>query len=113
MEKDTYYKTRLRSKGQITVPPEIREKLGVREGDDLAFYTNELGQVVVDRLQVIPPDQAWFWTERWQNMEREVDEDIAAGRNLEFDTVEQAIDYLHKAVEGYKAEDTDLNDATD
>jgi hypothetical protein len=24
--------------------------------------------------------QAWFWTERWQRMERETDEDIAAGR---------------------------------
>ncbi|MHB1731998.1 MAG: hypothetical protein ACYCU8_00820 [Ferrimicrobium acidiphilum] len=26
------------------------------------------------------PDQAWFWSERWQQMEQEADEDIAAGR---------------------------------
>ena len=24
--------------------------------------------------------QAWFWTPEWQQMEREADEDIAAGR---------------------------------
>jgi hypothetical protein len=28
----------------------------------------------------IPSDQAWFWTERWQRMEREADADIAPGR---------------------------------
>ena len=28
----------------------------------------------------LPPDQRWFWTEHWQRMEREADEDIAAGR---------------------------------
>jgi putative PIN family toxin of toxin-antitoxin system len=28
----------------------------------------------------IPADQRWFWTERWQAMEREVDEHVAAGR---------------------------------
>jgi hypothetical protein len=26
------------------------------------------------------PDQWWFWTPKWQQMEREADEDIAAGR---------------------------------
>ena len=26
------------------------------------------------------PGQAWFWSERWQQMEREADEDFAAGR---------------------------------
>jgi AbrB family looped-hinge helix DNA binding protein len=113
MEKENYYKTRLRAKGQITLPTEIREKLGIREGDDVAFYTNEKGQVVVDRLQVIPPDQAWFWTERWQKMEREVDEDIAAGRILEFDSVEQAIKYLNNAAEEYEADQRELNDAED
>ncbi len=104
MEKENYYKTRLRAKGQVTLPPEVREKLGVREGDDLAFYTNEKGQVVVDRLQVIPPDQAWFWTERWQKMEREVDEDIAAGRILEFDNLEDLFNYLDSPDD---AEDSD------
>ena len=40
-EERPYYKTRLRGRGQITLPPEIRERLGIREGDDLLFYLNE------------------------------------------------------------------------
>jgi hypothetical protein len=28
----------------------------------------------------VPADQAWFWTERWQALEREADADIAEGR---------------------------------
>jgi AbrB family looped-hinge helix DNA binding protein len=87
----TYYKTRLRPKGQITLPGEIRELLELKEGDDLAFSVDEQGKVVVNRLDVIPPDQAWFWTERWQKMEREVEEDIAAGRIHHYNSVDEAI----------------------
>jgi AbrB family looped-hinge helix DNA binding protein len=90
----TYYKTRVRTKGQITLPGEIRKLLNLNEGDDLAFSVNEQGQVVINRLDVIPPDQAWFWTERWQKMEREVEEDIAAGRIKSFDSVDDLIAYL-------------------
>jgi hypothetical protein len=28
----------------------------------------------------VPADQRWFWTERWQQREREVDDHVAAGR---------------------------------
>lgn len=90
----THYKTRLRPKGQITLPGEIRKLLNLNEGDDLAFSVNEQGQVVINRLDVIPPDQAWFWTERWQKMEREVEADIAAGRVESFDSVDDLIAYL-------------------
>lgn len=34
------------------------------------------------------PTQAWFWTPKWQQMEREADEDIAAGRVKQFDDLE-------------------------
>ena len=94
MEEQSYYRTRMRSKGQITLPSEIRQKLGVSEGDDLAFYLNETGQVVITRLQVIPPDQAWFWSERWQSMEQGVNQDISEGEMLKFETVEDLFDYL-------------------
>jgi AbrB family looped-hinge helix DNA binding protein len=36
------------SKGQITVPKEIREALGVRPGDRLAFHARGDGTVVVE-----------------------------------------------------------------
>ena len=90
----TYFKTRMRSKGQITVPGKIRDLLNAAEGDDLAFHVTEQGQIVIERLETIPADQAWFWTERWQQMEWEVDEDFQAGRVEQFDNVDDLITWL-------------------
>lgn len=91
-----FYKTRLRGRGQITLPPEIRERLQVREGDDVLFRLNEQGQVVVEQVQFIDPEQAWFWTEKWQKMEREAQEDIDAGRVHRYANIDEAIDALEK-----------------
>jgi AbrB family looped-hinge helix DNA binding protein len=84
----------MRAKGQVTIPGEVRELLNAREGDDLVFRANEKGQVIVERAQIIPPDQAWFWTERWQRMEREAQADIEAGRTTHYENVEKAISDL-------------------
>lgn len=40
------------SKGQVTVPQEIREKLNLSEGTKILFYQNELGQVVIENANV-------------------------------------------------------------
>jgi AbrB family looped-hinge helix DNA binding protein len=91
MDRGEHVRTRLRAKGQMTLPNEIRELLSVREGDDLVFSVDENGRVIVDRAQFIPPDQAWFWTDRWQEMERQVQEDIAAERTQHYKSVDDAI----------------------
>lgn len=91
-----YFKTRLRPKGQVTLPAEIRAQLNLHEGDDLAFSLNEQGQVVISRLEVIPPGQAWFWSERWQKMEKEARADIEAGRVQRYANVDDAIAELEK-----------------
>jgi AbrB family looped-hinge helix DNA binding protein len=94
MTERTFFKSRLRDKGQITVPSEIRSILGAREGEDLLFHTDEQGRVIVTRAQVIPPDQAWFWTERWQRLERQAQADIEQGRVDEFASVDEALAFL-------------------
>jgi hypothetical protein len=58
--------------------------LGAEEGDDLLFYTDEKGRVMVSRAQVIDPEQAWFWSDRWQRLEQEAQADLHAGRVLEY-----------------------------
>lgn len=35
--------------------------------------------------------QAWYWSEKWQEWERQADEDIAAGRVKGFDSVEELV----------------------
>ena len=99
MAERTFYKSRLRNKGQITVPTEIRNALGAEEGDDLLFSADELGRVIITRAQVISPEQACFWSERWQRLEHEAQADIDAGRVKTFDTLEDALVYLDQGVE--------------
>ena len=38
------------------------------------------GRIELVPVVAVPADQAWFWTDRWQAMEREADADIATGR---------------------------------
>jgi AbrB family looped-hinge helix DNA binding protein len=102
----SYYRTRMRVKGQVTVPGEIRQLLGVEEGDELVFLVNENGAVIVERVQIIPPDQAWFWSERWQRLEREVQKDIEKNRIHQFDSAEETIRLLNKSVGENNAEDS-------
>jgi len=91
-----YYKSRLRTKGQVTLPSEVRKLLSVSEGEDLIFRVNENGQVVVERAITIPPDQAWFWNERWQRMEREAQADIDSGRVHRYPNVDETINELER-----------------
>ncbi len=77
----------MRERGQLTIPAEIREAIELKAGDILEFEVVD-GRIVITPKIVIDPDQAWFWTERWQKMEREADADFAAGRFRDFDNVE-------------------------
>ena len=43
---------KLTSKGQITIPREVREALGVHTGDRLAFRLNDDGTAVVEAEKV-------------------------------------------------------------
>jgi len=101
----TIYKTRLRNKGQVTVPQEIRNFLGIEEGDDLLFYTDGAGRVVVSRAQIIDPEQAWFWSGRWQRMEQEAQADLEAGRTVEYANIAEALAALDEIPADDNAED--------
>ena len=70
---------RVRGRGQVTLPTEVREALHVAEGDEVEFTRHDDGTVTVRGLKTIPADQAWFWSPGWQAGEREADAEIAAG----------------------------------
>jgi len=55
------------------------------------------------------PEQAWFWTPEWQQMEKEADEDIAAGRVESFESGEAFLDVLDRHARAYDAKKA-LND---
>jgi antitoxin PrlF len=41
-------RTTLTSKGQVTIPKEIRQRLGLRQGDQLIFRFDEQGKLTVE-----------------------------------------------------------------
>lgn len=78
---------KLRSRGQVTIPEEIRAAARLREGDPIVFELTDEG-ILLRPQRVIDASQAWFWTERWQAGERQASADIAAGRTEVFKTDE-------------------------
>lgn len=71
--------TQLRSRSQITIPKNIIDKLGLKEGDNLNIEI-ENGKIIVKPVVMVPKEQAWFWSDDWQASEKQVDADIKAGR---------------------------------
>lgn len=85
----------LRKGFRVTLPAQIRHKLGLKEGD---FVTAELegDKIVLRPKRLKRKGQEWFWTEAWQAAEREAEADLQAGRVHKFKTVEEAIAFLHE-----------------
>jgi antitoxin PrlF len=77
----------LRSKGQLTLPTEIRRRAGLTDGDLLEFDLVE-GRIVITNLKAIDPEDAWFWTDEWQDGERQAAADLAAGRSEFYESTE-------------------------
>jgi len=71
--------TRMRRKGQLTLPDEIRRAARLQEGDYLEVSTRG-GEIIMRPKKLVDADQAWFWTDAWQAGEREASEDLAEGR---------------------------------
>lgn len=82
--------TRLRSKGQITIPDDIRRTLRIEEGDVLDVAV-EGGSIVLRPKKLIEASQAWFWSDAWQAGEREASADIAAGRLTGFESDDELL----------------------
>lgn len=82
-------RVRLNQRGTITIPKELRQGLD----NDTVFEAVRRDDGVIELRPQAPIDasQRWFWSERWQQMEREADADIAAGRSRIFDDAEHLL----------------------
>ena len=87
----------VRRKAQVTLPQSVRRALNIEEGDFLDAAVKD-GEIVLRVKKLVDKEQAWFWTRRWQEGEREAEEDIRAGRVHNFDSAREAIAFLHKRV---------------
>ena len=87
----------VRKKAQLTLPLSVRQKLGVEEGDYMDVQVRD-GEIVLKVKKLVDKDQAWFWTKRWQQGEKEAEEDIRAGRVHSFPDAKAAVAHLHSHV---------------
>jgi antitoxin MazE len=76
--------------GQITLPAEIRKKLGIEEGDLIEIEVKDEQAVLIPK-KLVDKNQSYFWTKEWQEAEREADRDIKAGRIKVFQSVDELI----------------------
>lgn len=87
----------VQSRGNVTLPPELRRRYHLDEpGAQVEIIEREDGVFELRPTVPVPADQAWFWTERWQEREREVDEHVVAGRMTVHDDVDDFMAHLDK-----------------
>lgn len=85
----------VQSRGTIALPADLRRRLRLdSENAQVELTEHEDGRVELQPVVTIPADQAWFWTKRWQAMERAADADVAAGRSTIVNGIEGLIDHL-------------------
>ena len=85
----------IQARGTIALPADLRRRLHLDQGDSqLKLIEHEDGRLELVPVVAIPADQAWFWTERWQAMERDADADIAAGRVTIVEGLDELISHL-------------------
>lgn len=81
----------IRNNGQITLPTSIRRKTNLKSGDMLEVLIESDGSIRLIPQIAIDRSQAYFWTGRWQEGERQAEEDIRSGRVKKFDNVDDLI----------------------
>lgn len=80
--------------GVVRLPRSIRDRLNIEQpGVQLEFTETEAG-FFVRSVTPVPAEQAWFWTEAWQEREREAENDIAAGNVHAAESAPEFIDQL-------------------
>lgn len=84
---------RLRNKGQVTIPNEILEQLDLTANTNLKVTVAD-GRIVLIPMIEIAKDQAWYWTETWQQGEKEAQQEIDKGMTSGPLAVEDALAWL-------------------
>jgi antitoxin MazE len=87
---------RISSKRQISIPKNVMTMLNLKPGDEIDIRIEDgTARLLPITTLKVPRDQAWFWTKEWQEKERQADEDIAAGKFRDFESLDALMKELH------------------
>lgn len=85
----------VQSRGTIALPADIRRRHRLDEaGAQVEIIERDDGVIELLPQVAIPADQAWFWTERAQAREREVDVHVQAGELTTFASDDDFLSHL-------------------
>jgi bifunctional DNA-binding transcriptional regulator/antitoxin component of YhaV-PrlF toxin-antitoxin module len=85
----------VQARGTVALPVALRRRLHIDQPDSqIKLIEHDDGRIELIPLVAVPADQAWFWTDRWQAMEREADADVVAGRMTIVDGADELIAHL-------------------
>jgi AbrB family looped-hinge helix DNA binding protein len=76
--------TRVRNKGQVTIPSDVREAAHIEEGTVVEFSVADDGAVVMRPKALVAAEDAWFFSAGWQEGEREARAEAAAGKGTTY-----------------------------
>jgi len=80
--------------GQIRIPKKIMISLGIEKGDYVEVDVEDK-QIVLKPRKLIDPSQGWYWSKEWQEMEAQVDSEIAEDRlSPELESTEEGLKWL-------------------
>ncbi|WP_368490470.1 AbrB/MazE/SpoVT family DNA-binding domain-containing protein [Clostridium sp. BJN0013] len=85
--------TQLREKSQVTIPKEIMKKLNLKIGDSIDIDIED-NKIVIKPVVIVPKEQAWFWSEEWQQDEKQADKDINNGNTRKFNSAQELFEDL-------------------
>jgi antitoxin MazE len=90
----TYLLT-VQSRGTVALPADFRRRHHLdRPNAQLQLVEFEDGHTEIVPMVAVPADQAWFWSSRWQEMERDADADVEAGRVSVVDGLDELLVHL-------------------
>ena len=81
----------VQGRGLIAIPAAVRRRFGLDKPGAQVEVIEREGEIVLRPHVVVPADQAWFWSDRWQQMEREADDAIAAGQIMTVEGLEELL----------------------
>ena len=85
----------LQGRGLLALPRAIRQRHGLdKPGTQVEIVEREDGVIELHPHVAVPADQAWFWTERWQKLEREADAQIERGEGTTYENAETFLSSL-------------------
>ncbi len=82
-------------RGLLSLPSDVRRRHRLDQpGAQVELFERPDGVIELRPHVPVPADQQWFWTDRWQSGEREVDEHVARGETARHESADDFLAHL-------------------